>query len=170
MHVVGGVAGGAITGGVAWLILSPLRTLFPPEVSVGIVIAAAVAATLVDARVIHVKSTGSQVPPVWLTRYGPQRSYGMYGFMFGVAFATIRTYAVIYAVFLAMGLLGTFPTAAAGGALFGLGRTAIIGPASLRATLVSKVLYRGRGVWRAWTLGSAALSAATVLVALRSAG
>jgi hypothetical protein len=82
----------------------------------------------------------------------------MYGFLFGAAFATLRPFAVIYAIFLALGMLAGFPAAILGGLLFGLGRTVMIGPASVRATAASRVLYRAPRVHRYWAGGSVALS------------
>lgn len=169
-HTVGGMVGGTAASAILWLAFTPIRTLFPDAVSAVSVATTAVVAILVDTRLLRTRSHGSQVPPVWLARHGPTRSYAMYGFMLGSGFATARPYAVIYAVFLALALLSPFPQALMGGALFGLGRTALIGPASFRATAISLLLYRSPRSRRVWSTVSVMLSAALVLLVAVSAG
>jgi hypothetical protein len=165
-HALGGALGGALMAALVWLAATPVRTILSSPVPEFVVAGAAVVAVGIDTHLLHVHNRTGQVPAVWFARYGPQRSYAIYGFLFGAAFATLRPFAVIYAIFLALGMLVGFPAAVFGGALFGLGRTVLIGPASLRATGAALVLYRAPGVHRYWAGGSVVLSLTLVWTAI----
>jgi hypothetical protein len=169
-HSLGGVIGGGVVAAGLWLAATPIRTLFPSPVPELVVSIIAIAAVAIDANLLKLQNRSGQVPAVWYGRYGPQRSYAMYGFLFGAGFATLRPHAVIYTVFAALALLAPLPAAALGGAVFGLGRTVVIGPASLRATAVSWLLYRSPRVHRVWSAVSIVLSVALLWVAIATAG
>lgn len=165
-HLAGGAVGGSLMAGVLWLAGTPIHTLLPPAIPATVVGATAILAVLMDAKLLKLRTWGSQVPPVWFARYGPQRSYAMYGFMLGSGLATARPYAVTYPAFAALALLAPFPEAILGGALFGLGRTVLIGPGSLRATAVSRLLYRAPGVHRVWSVLAVGLSLGVLSIAI----
>jgi hypothetical protein len=168
MHMLGAAVGGTFTASLLWLAATPIRTLLPTAVSVGIVILVAIVAIAIDLRLVPGASRGKQVPSPWLGRYGPQRAYALYGLKFGAAFGTLRPFAVIYPTFAALALLVSLPTAVLCGAVFGIGRTAIVGPASFKSVWTSKALYHGRWTRQAWTATSIVLSLGLSVLALAS--
>lgn len=149
-HTIGGAAGGVIGVGVIWLVASPARTLLPLGVREGAVALVALVACLVELRVVHIGGHQKQVNAHWYRRYGPTRSYAAYGLMLGSAIATLRPFSFVYPAFAATALLVPFKGALLCGAVFGLGRTAFLGPASYRATFMSKVLYRSGSAFAFW--------------------
>jgi hypothetical protein len=157
LHTAGGLVGGALGFGAVWLLLTPIRT-FGTATAVVITSAVAFAAVGLDVGVLRPRRRGRQVSPAWYTRYGPRRSYLYFGAVLGAAIGTIRPFAVSYVVFCAAALWLPLHLALLAGALFGLGRTGIIGPASLRATTCSRVLYRARHAHAAWSVVSVAAS------------
>jgi hypothetical protein len=165
-HVLGAMAGGALMALGVWLAATPLRTLAPTEVSIGVVVLVAVVAVGIDLRVIPGAGRGKQVPSPWLKRYGPQRAYALYGLKFGAAFSTLRPFAVVYPVVAAVGLLVSLPMALVCGAVFGIGRTAIVGPASFKSVWTSQALYHGRFTRQVWTATSVVLSLGLSALAL----
>lgn len=168
-HLLGGVLGGAAVAAVLWLLASPFRTLAPSFIPALIVGAVALMALAIDTGQVR-ERPGRQVPAVWFGRYGPSRSYAMYGLMFGSTFATLRPFAVIYPVFAGIAMLVPLPAALLSGALFGAGRTATIGFASLRATAISGILYRRPGMRRIWVGASVLLTLCLLGMAMGGMG
>lgn len=164
-HAAGGVVGGGAAAATIWLALTPVRTLLPGVVAEVIVAAVALTAVLVDVKVLKVHAVGGQVPPEWYARYGPERSYAMYGLVLGSAFGTFRPYASVYAVFAALGFLVPLELAVLSGAAYGFARTAVIGPASLAATPIAKLLYL-HPPKAAWATLSIAVTCLVLLMAL----
>jgi hypothetical protein len=149
-HFVGGVAGGAVGAVAVWLVASPLRTILPLSAREGIVAAVALVAVLMELRILKVRGRQGQVDARWYRKFGPVRAYAAYGLMLGSAIATLRPFAFVYPVLAATGLLVPFPDAVLCGAVFGLGRTVLLGPASYRATFFSCVLHRHAYAFAAW--------------------
>lgn len=167
-HALAAAAGGALIAFLLWLAATPVRTLLPSPVALSAVVATAVVAIGIDTRLLRGASKGRQVPGTWLRRYGPQRAYALYGLRFGMAFTTLRPFAVIYVLFVALAVLVSLPVAMLCGALFGFGRTAIVGPASFGSVVSSKFLYHGVGVRRIWATISVALTVVLVLMATQA--
>lgn len=168
MHMLGAATGGALMATVLWLAATPIRTLLPTAVSIGVVIGVALVAIAIDLRIVPGASRGKQVPSPWLGRYGPQRAYLLYGLKFGAAFSTLRPYAVVYPVFAALAFVGSLPAAVLCGAIFGVGRTAIVGPGSFKSVLTSRALFHGRWTRQVWTAASIVLSVGLSALALAS--
>jgi hypothetical protein len=121
----------------------------------------ALIAIAVDLGLVQMPWRLGQVPAEYLTRWGAARAYFYFGVRFGLAFTTVVPYAVTLSLFAVLSLKGQATSALIGGALFGLGRTVLIGPGSRRATWLSWFLYRRPGVRRWWKALSVV---ATVLI------
>jgi hypothetical protein len=158
-HMAGGVVGGASVAAVAWLLATPVRTLVPAVARVGIVVAVAALAVLIDLGLVRKSHRLGQVPRDYARKWGMTKAYALYGARFGAAFTTLVPYAATYTLFAALTLTLPLGSAALGGALFGLGRTILIGPGSLVATRLSSFLFRGSGVRQKWIAVSFVLSA-----------
>jgi hypothetical protein len=168
-HIAGGVIAGASVAAAAWLLATPVRTLVPAVARAGIVVAVAALAALIDLGFVRRSHRLGQVPRDYARKWGATRAYALYGARFGAAFTTLVPYAATYTLFAVLTLTLPLGSAALGGALFGLGRTILIGPGSLVATELSSFLFRGRGVRRRWIAVSfvlSALLAATQLITL----
>jgi hypothetical protein len=167
-HMAGGAVGGAAMGAATWLLLTPVRTLVPTEGVVGLFLLLVVIALLIDLGVLRSPFGGHQVPQTWTRRYGLLRSFMLYGLLLGSGLLTHVNYAVTLLVFSATSLFTSFGTAVLVGVAFGLGRTAVVGPAALQAERSSRILYRSGAAQRVWPVASALLSAFLGLVVLSS--
>jgi hypothetical protein len=167
-HMAGGAVGGAAMAAATWLLLTPIRTLVPTGGVVGLFLLLVVIALLIDLRVLHSPFGGHQVPQTWARRYGLLRSFMLYGLLLGSGLLTHVNYAVTLLVFSAASLFTSFGTAVLVGVAFGLGRTALVGPAALQAERSSRILYRSGAAQRVWPAASALLSVFLGLVVLTS--
>jgi hypothetical protein len=168
-HVAGAVTAGAAMAMALWLLLTPIRTLLPPLISPLFVATTAVLAIAVDLGIVRQTHRLGQVPREYFRKWGSAKAYTLYGLRFGAGFTTLVPYAATYTLFAVLAIAQPFASAALCGAFFGLGRTVLIGPGSLIATELSRVLFRNRGVRRWWVSASLILStllAATQLKAL----
>lgn len=136
MHVLGGVAGGAVLSTAAWLALTPIRTLTPLPFNRLLVLAMCSWTALGDLGLLRVPRQERQVPQSWLVRYGPARSYFLYGLELGAGLVTYIPFATTYALFTASALVLGLADAIFVGILFGLGRTLLVGPINLDQRLV----------------------------------
>lgn len=127
-HTAGGALGGLVMAATLWLLLTPLRTFAPMAAQVGLLVALAVAAALADFGVINPPRQRRQVPQSWFGRYGPVRSYALYGLWLGAALGTNLTYMVELVVLVGSALLLPVQETMIVGAVFGLGRTAPVAP------------------------------------------
>jgi hypothetical protein len=130
--------------GLAWILLTPLRTFLPRAALVVLFAAVAVVSLLIDLRLLRRPLRGSQVPQTWVRRYGFVRGFALYGLFLGSGLLTHVPHAATYTLFAGLCLFLPPWSAVVAGALFGLGRTAIVGPAALAADPASKLLYRSR--------------------------
>lgn len=130
--------------GLCWLALTPVRTILPQAVGLGLVAGVAVVAALSDFGLLSLRRQNRQVPQRWFSTYGAEKAYGLYGFWLGAGLATNVAYALEYAVFIGAAVLLPFPAALAAGAIFGFGRTALAGPIGLipRAAALWSELFR----------------------------
>jgi hypothetical protein len=162
-HAAGGAVGGATMAGVCWLVLTPVRTLLPEVVDLGLMVVVAVCAGLFDFGLLPLRRQNRQVPQRWFSTYGPQRAYALYGFWLGAGLATNVTYALEYVVFAGAAVLLPFGPALVAGAIFGFGRTGLAGPIG--------VIPRGASTWSELFRGQQLrLPAASGLIALGLAG
>lgn len=168
LHMAGALVGGLAAAVGLWLLLSPVRALLPAVVLVAVVVTCAAVAIGVDLGWVRLNMAVRQVPAVWFGRYGPQRSYALYGLMFGSAFSVLRPFAVTYPLFASIALLADLQTALLAGMLFGVGRAVIVGPASYAATAVSRLLFRDLRMHRVWAAVSVLLTIALAFVVLSS--
>jgi hypothetical protein len=150
-------------GALVWLALTPIRTVVPRAGLLALLTVVATLCALVDFGVLRRPATGRQVPATWLRRYGPVRSYGLYGIVLGAGLLTHVPHALTYLTFAALGLLLPAHLAVLVGALFGIARSFVIGPAAPKAELASKLLFRSRGSQLIWPKVSAVVSLAVVL-------
>jgi hypothetical protein len=111
-----------------WLLVTPFRTLLPSIALLAFLAPFALAAALSDLGHVELPRQQRQVPQSWYGRHGPIGSYVRYGLGLGAGLATNVTYAAEYTVFLGAGLLLPIASAVIVGALFGLGRTILVGP------------------------------------------
>jgi hypothetical protein len=165
-HAVSGAFGGLAMAAILWLLLTPLRTLPPALVAYVMVAGLAASASLADLGVVHLPRQRRQVPQRWWRTYGPIRSYALYGFWLGAGLVTNITYMVELVVLVGAGVLLPLHEAMLIGAIFGLGRTAPVGPlaASPRlATWWGDRVYGGETTLALRT--SAILSAGLALLA-----
>jgi hypothetical protein len=167
-HMAGGAVGGAAMGAATWLLLTPVRTLVPTGGVVGLFLLLVVIAVLIDLGVLRSPFGGHQVPQTWARRYGLPRSFALYGLLLGSGLLTHVNYAVTLLVFAATSLFTSFGTAVLVGVAFGLGRTAVVGPAALQAERSSRILYRSGAAQRVWPAASALLAVFLGLIVLRS--
>lgn len=147
-HTVGGLLGGAGTVAAAWVTLIPARIVIQgPALKICLTLVLALA-VLVDLGLLQWRDRRGQANPEWRVRFGHIRSYFLYGFLFGSGWLTLKPSATYYAVIaVAAGYL-PLGHAVLAGALFGIGRTILVYPASYRATAVSLVIARGRHSYR----------------------
>jgi hypothetical protein len=129
---------------IVWILLTPLRTMAPDGVLVTMIVGLAIVIVLAEFDRVSLPRQAWQVPRPWYARYGPTRAYAMYGFWLGAGLATNVTYAVEYLVFVGAGLMMPLGPALLAGALFGLGRTVLVGPvaATPAASAFLTNLYR----------------------------
>lgn len=169
-HIIGAIVGGAVVSAGIWLMATPVRTLVPITIVASAVLAAVVVAIAIDARLVHVQNRSGQVPARWRQRYGVTRSYGLYGLMFGTAFATLRPHAVTYPLFVALALQRSLAVAVVAGCCFGIGHTFLVGPASYVPRLSGQVLFYNRVARRLWTSFSIAVTLGLALLVVQGAG
>jgi len=162
LHVLGGASGGAAIGGSAWLLLTPFRTLLPNGTVPLVVALIAGAAIALELRPGTLPNNRSQVPVRWLRRFGPLRSYLLYGGVLGIGVATHVPYTATYVVIGGLALTLSLSQALVAGALFGAARSALVGPMSLLASRVS--LTNAIASTRGMGLGLSALVSLVVLV------
>jgi hypothetical protein len=166
VHAASGALGGAAMTASLWLALTPLRTLLPGAVPTAVLACVATAAALADVRVIDLPRQRRQVPQIWFRSHGPFRSYALYGLWLGAGLITNITYMVELVVLVAAALLLPAPDALLVGAVFGLGRTAPVGPLGSSRRLAAwwgSVVYGGETT--SAVRMSAALSASVAVVA-----
>jgi hypothetical protein len=127
-HAVGGATGGASMAGICWLVLTPIRTILPSAIALGLLVCLAVCTALSDFGLLSLQGQNRQVPQRWLSTYGVEKAYGLYGFWLGAGLATNVAYALEYVVFIGAAILLPLFPALVAGAIFGLCRTAVAGP------------------------------------------
>jgi hypothetical protein len=135
VHGVAGVVGGAAIAMLVWTFTIPLHTLLPLSASLAIFSSFALFAIAADLELVRLPSRHKQVPQSWYGVYGPLRSYAYYGLILGGGLLTEIPFAVTYSIF-AAALILPLPDAVLLGALFGLGRTGIVGPINAHHRLV----------------------------------
>lgn len=143
-HLTGGAIGGAAMGCLVWILASPIRT-FPPRL-VGVILFAAAGLVFAvwDLAKFHLPFSGQQVPARWASAHGAVQGYAMYGIYLGTGLLTFVPVGATYVLFSGLALITSFGTAAIAGALFGVARTGLIGPAALAADSISRLLFRSR--------------------------
>src|SRR5437588_7536104 len=129
-HSLGGVLGGTLMALTVWIVVTPIRTLLPRSVTFLLFALVATYGILADLGRTRFHRPKSQVPATWYARYGPAKSYLLYGLSLGAGMLTYVPYGAVYGTFAAIAALLPLPAAAVAGALFGLGRTLPSGPAS----------------------------------------
>ena len=168
LHALGGVLGGALMAGLCWLALTPVRTILPTVVGVGVIVVVAILAALADLRVVSLQRQNRQVPQRWFKVYGIERAYAMYGLWLGAGLATNVSFAVEYVVFIGAAVLLPLAPALVAGAIFGLIRTGAVGPIGVLPELASTwtgiFRVRGNQLPVLSAVGAAALAAAMVVV------
>lgn len=117
--------------GIVWLLFTPLRTIPPEPVAFVIFLGIAAASVLAELNLMPMPRQARQVPQWWYARYGPTRSYALYGLWLGAGLATNITYTVEFVVFASAALLLSLPQALIVGLAFGFARTAFVGPLGL---------------------------------------
>lgn len=140
-HVVGGAAGGLVTGGAVWLAGAPFRTFLPTEIRlllVGLVVLSAMRRDLLYKTEGH----GRQVPQQWLSEFGPVKGFFLYGAVLGSGALTNVPHAVYYTVLLVPALLADVLTTATMASLFGAARALAVVLAALGPRTSSRILYR----------------------------
>jgi hypothetical protein len=130
-HTGLGITGGVGMAALVWLLLTPLRTIPPEPVVIAIFLGISAAAVLAELNLIPMPRQARQVPQWWYGRYGPTRSYALYGLWLGAGLATNVTYTLEFVIFAAAGLLLPLPQALVVGLAFGFARTAFVGPLGL---------------------------------------
>lgn len=150
----------------SWLALTAVRTFTPAWIRVGLFVAIGCLAALEDLGKIHIPHQRRQVPQSWLSRYGPMRSYALYGMGLGAGVLVDTPYAVAYPVFAASALLLPLGPAVAVGLLFGVGRSVLVGPVNLRKSVVVWAERSLPNAYRALPKVSALLSVAAVVIAI----
>jgi hypothetical protein len=138
LHGLSGAIGGAGLAVAVWAFSIPVRTLLPRTVVVGLFACVAVLAMAADTVHTPMPARHIQVPKSWYGRYGPVRSYALYGLVLGAGLLTDIPYAVTYTIF-ASGLVLPIGLAVLLGALFGLGRTAVVGPITVHHRVVEAI-------------------------------
>lgn len=149
-----------------WIALTPLRTLAPEPVALGLVAGVAICTSLSDFGRLSLRRQNRQVPQGWFTIYGAERAYALYGLWLGAGLATNVAYGLEYFVFVGAGVLLPFFPALVAGAIFGLGRTALAGPIGLfpRAASAWTGFFLARGGRLPGLSGVIALAIASALV------
>jgi hypothetical protein len=121
-HVVGAVLGGALVGLASWTAGIPLRAVLGDPARIAVVLVAALAATVVEARPswsVPLPGLRRQVDERWLTAYrGWVYGFG-FGLQLGAAVLTFVRSAAIPLALLAAGLVGPWWAALAVGSTFG---------------------------------------------------
>lgn len=167
-HLIGGALGGSLIAIVAWVLLTPIRTLLPAPSAAVVVVGIGFLSALIDLRIISRPLHGRQVPSVWYRRYGPVRAYWMFGFFLGGGLTAHVPHAATYSAFAAMSMLTSLPQAIIVGVTFGVARTLVIGPAALLPGMSARVLYTSRSSRWAIPKLSAGLSGLLIVVVLTS--
>jgi hypothetical protein len=122
----------------------PVRTL-PPDVVVFVLFIGLAAFFIVwDLRKFDLPFQGRQVPATWIARYGAVRSYALYGAFLGAGVITFVPIGAIYVTFGAVALLVGIGSATIAGALYGVARAALVGPAAFVADASSRFLFRSQ--------------------------
>ena len=142
-HLTGGAVGGAAAALLAWTLATPIRSSAPDVLVAALALGWALLAIAADLKRIRLPRRNCQVPQKWYRRYGPTRGYFYYGAALGAGLITYIPYGITYVVFGAAAVASSPLGAAAVGAAFGIGRTALIGPAALAAERASVWLFRG---------------------------
>lgn len=165
LHAAGGALGGATMAGLCWLILTPVRTIFPEAVGLGLIVVVAIVAALADFGVLLLRRQNRQVPQRWFSTYGVEKAYGLYGLWLGAGLATNVAYALEYVIFIGAAVLLPFLPALAAGAIFGLGRTALAGPIGVipRAAAAWSEFFRANQTRLPYLSGMIALGLAAAM-------
>lgn len=140
LHVAGAVTGGVAVFVSAWLLVAPAR-LFVPYVALLALFGAQCmycAMTEIGLGRPLLRPNHRQVPVAWSARFGPRRSFWMYGLVLGAAVFTFVPYALAYCVLAGTALFGSVKTSIEAGALFGVGRSVFVGPCALSKVVVGR--------------------------------
>ena len=156
-HTFGGVAGGAASAFLAWLVVALPREALPSDIWMGLVLVLLLYFIAADLRLLRRPWTGRQVPATWLRRHGAHRSYFAYGVALGSGLATHVPYALTYGVFVVAASLLPFDLALITGATYGLARTAVVAPMSYISEKNVKLLVTSRASRRLLPMISALL-------------
>jgi hypothetical protein len=168
LHAAGGAIGGASMAVLCWLALTPVRTILPETIGLGLIIGVGICTALSDFGLLSLRRQNRQVPQRWFTTYGAEKAYALYGFWLGAGLATNVAYAVEYLVFVGAAVLLPFLPALAAGAIFGLGRTALAGPIGLvpRAASTWSELFRTHRIHLPVLSGFIALGLVAAMIAV----
>jgi hypothetical protein len=131
LHALGGATGGATAAGVLWLAFTPIRTLLPTWIAATLFAVAGLASVGVDLGWWQAPIHSEQVPKVWFGRFGPTRSYALYGLTLGAGVLTHVPYAITFTVFAACTMSASIVPAVLAGLSYGVGRTFPVGPVNL---------------------------------------
>jgi hypothetical protein len=167
-HLAGGVAGGLVAAEVAWLVMTPVRTLLPLPIVAFFLAGLGTVGVLMDAGFLGPPRRVGQVPKSWYGRWGPVRSYAAYGLSLGAGWITAAPFAATYVCFAAAGLAASPLTAGIAGMAFGLGRTILVGPINLHRRLVSGTASLYSSSKRQLAVVSAALCLWVVIMAAQA--
>lgn len=152
-----------------WFVASPIRTMLPSLTAVGLLLPLCAVAMALDLRWISLPNVlrRGQVPVKWLARYGPSRSYFLYGFSLGAGVFTFVPFAITFVAFSAGALLAPFWGAVAAGAGFGIGRAGLVTPfaQSERAIRHTDMMLIVGSRWFPYISAAASLALAIVVVA-----
>jgi hypothetical protein len=151
---------------VAWMVLTPVRTLMPPAAVAFVLAGIGAIGVLRDAGLLGPPLFIGQVPKSWYGRWGPIRSYAAYGLSLGAGLITVAPFAATYVSFGAAGLMASPLTAGFVGMAFGLGRTVLVGPVNLHPRLVSAIASLYASSQFRLTFVSAALCLSVLIMAL----
>lgn len=144
-HLLGGALGGAGAALVVWLLLTPVRTLFPSPIVVSGLAAFMLLAAWMDATGKRLWHSGL-VPNTWPHRYGEVRGWALLGVVLGSGLGSHVVTALVYTTFLLAALTLPLGKAIGVGMLLGFTRTLVPGPASLFPARAGRWAYlSGRG-------------------------
>jgi hypothetical protein len=162
-HLAGGLFGGGSAATLVWILASPVRTLPPHAATVSAFAGAVAFFTAWDLIKFRLPFRGRQVPATWKSAYGATRSYGMYGAFLGAGLLTYVSVGATYVLYCGLALMSDLTTAAAAGAIYGVARAGLVGPAALSVETSSKLLYRSKYSQPALSIVSAFASSGLLL-------
>lgn len=146
IHLLGATIGGVLSVTVLWMLAAPIRSLVPLWAAIAMTSIVAIASILSDLRVVSLKGSERQVNRSWTRQFGAVGGYFRFGLMLGAGLLTFVPFAVLFSTFTLASTMLSLPSAAAVGALYGLGRTLLVGPGaalpSNPSTLLPTLLAR----------------------------